>query len=160
MGCIFHGEKIKVYSTCSFVTSQIQLQDFVHSFAFGTSFYLIPFLFNSGQIFFWSRSKNPVLSKLFNALLISFHFCAFCQHPLFQFFNHSFFLTLYFSYSSFIFCFFFDPNSPFKSLVNKFKSCLSFFISPSILLFHLGSFFSYSLFSSILSVLLPTYLQL
>ena len=27
--------------------------------------------------------KNPVLSKLFNSLLMLFHFCAFCQHLLF-----------------------------------------------------------------------------
>ena len=51
------------------------------------------------------------------------------------------FLTLYFSYSSFTFCFFFDLNSPFKSTVSKFTFSASFFISPSILCFHLGSFF-------------------
>ena len=31
----------------------------------------------------FGRVKNPVLSKLFNSLVISFDFCAFFQHPLF-----------------------------------------------------------------------------
>ena len=104
----------------------------------------IPFRFNSVYIF-WLRSKilfclnfSILCSYLFTFALFASILCFISSVTVFN----PFFLTIYFSYSSFIFCFFFDPNFPFKSLVNNFASCLSFFISPSILFFYLGSFFS------------------
>ena len=114
-------------------------------------------------MFFWSRSKILFCLNWSNLRSYLFTFSVFtsilCFSSSITVFN-PFLLILFFSYSSFIFCFFCDPKFLFKSLVNKFTSYRNFFISPSVMRVHQGLFLSYSLFSSILSVLLPTKWQL
>ena len=103
---------------CSFLIPQILLQNFVHSSAFSTPFNLLPVPFYSVSIFFWLRSK---ITLCLNCSILCSYILNFALFPSMLCFNSSitvfnpFFLTLYFSYSSFIFFFFFNPNSPFKS---------------------------------------------
>ena len=53
----------------------------------------------------------------------------------------SFLFTLYLSFNSLNLRFFFNPSSPLDFLSRKLPSCLSLFISSSILRFNLDSFF-------------------
>ena len=90
------------------------------------------------------KIKDSILSKLFNSLLISSYFSTFCKDPLLQLLSQSFNLflcTLYLSFNFFNLHFFFNVSSSLTSLSTKLTSCLSLFISSSILRFHLFSFF-------------------
>ena len=49
--------------------------------------------------------------------------------------------NLYLSFNSLNLWFFFNPSSPLDSLSRKLTTCLSLYISPLILCFHLSSFF-------------------
>ena len=155
---LFRSFNHSAFLLCSFLTPQILPQNFVHSSAFSTSFDLIPLPFNSASIFFCSRSKIPfclncsiLCSYLFTFALFASILCFSSSVTVFN----PFLLTLYISYSYFIFCFPFKVSCQQVYVLSQFLY-ISFNSASRIL--HLGSYFS--LFSPILSVLLRTHLQL
>ena len=87
------------------------------------------------------KVKDSILPKLFNCgyLLTLTLASILCFSSSITVFN-PFLFTLYLSFNSLNLLFFFSPNSPLASLSRKLTSCLSLFISPSIVLFNLVHF--------------------
>ena len=129
---------------CPFPTLQISPQNFLLSSAFGTSLGLTSSPLNSVYTFFWSKSN---ILLCLNCSILWWHHLPLALFASIRCFSSSitvfnrFLFTLYFLFNSLTLRLFFNPSSPLTSLSIKSTSCLSFFISPSVLRFLLRWFF-------------------
>ena len=120
---------------CPFPTLQISPRNLSLSSAFGTSFGIYPTSIEF-SVHLLIKVKYSILSS-FYLLTLALFASILCFSSSIAVFN-PFIFTRYFHLIHSICVFFFNPSSPLDFLSRQLTSCISLFISPSILRFHLG----------------------